>query len=263
MSRFLLFSWLLICFCLLTFDVVAKDKDLIFYMSFDKVVGDKILDDSGNGSDGSLKGDAKIVQDGKYGYALSVGGAGHVDCGNNPILNQEFSGLTIEAWVNPSELVAESAIVVKWAWTVPGDHIGLFMFSGKALVAVADGVTAEQGFIGQKVVKVGEWTHVAATWDSKDFSHKIFINGELDSVGKQTGKGINTKSPETLKIGAQITGTARYFKGLIDEVAIYSRILNENEIRKDMKTGLLPVEHRGKLTNTWSKIKTLHSWRHM
>lgn len=256
MLRILLIG-LLICFCLLSLSVSAKDKDLIFYMSFDKMVGDKIQDDSGNDSIGTLKGDAKIVKDGKYGFAISLGGAGYVDCGNNPVLNQEFPGLTIEAWVNPKVLSPESTIVGKWAWTVPGDHIGLFMFAGKALVAVADGVTSEQGFAGKTVVKENNWVHVAATWDSKDFSHQIFINGELDAVGKQTGKGINTKSTETLKIGAQITGTTRYFTGLIDDVAIYGKVLTDSQIKIDMK-GLAPVEPYGKLLDTWANIKTLH-----
>ncbi|MGQ9609467.1 MAG: LamG domain-containing protein [bacterium] len=250
----LLLTSILMCFLIVSINLYAKDKDLIFYMSFDTMVGDKVQDDSGNGSLGTLKGDAKIVKNGKYGSAISLSGAGHIDCGNNPILNQEFAGLTIEAWVNPAMLVPESMIVGKWAWTVAGDHIGLFMFNGKGLIAVADGVTSEQGFVGQKAVKENTWSHVAATWNSKDFSHQIYINGELDSVGKQTGKGINTKSNETLKIGAQITGTARYFNGLIDDVAIYGRILTEEEIKADMK-GLAPVDYFGKLLDTWAKIK--------
>lgn len=233
----------------------AKDKDLVFYMSFDKMNGDKIQDDSGNDNIGTLTGDAKIVKNGKYLSAISLEGAGYVDCGNNPIVNQEFTGLTTEAWVNPKVLSPESTIIGKWAWTATGDHIGLFMFAGKVLIAVADGVTSEQGFSGKNVVKENEWVHVAGTWDSKDFSHQIFINGELDSVGKQTGKGINTKSQETLKIGAQITGTARYFTGLIDDVAIYGRILTNDEIKKDMR-GMAPVEYLGKLSSTWASIKS-------
>ena len=253
----ILIGFLLVCFgfCFLSFDVAAKDKDLVFYMSFDKMNGDKIQDDSGNDNIGTLNGDAKIVKNGKYGSAISLAGAGYVDCGNNPILNQEFTGLTVEAWVNPKVLSPESTIFGKWAWTATGDHIGLFMFAGKAMVAVADGVTSEQGFSGKKVVNENEWVHVAATWNSKDFSHQIFINGELDSVGKQTGKGINTKSQETLKIGAQITGTARYFTGLIDDAAIYGRILTDQEIKKDMQS-LASVEYFDKLSSTWAGIKT-------
>jgi len=255
----LLAEFLLVCFafCFSSFAFAAKDKDLIFYMSFDKMVAGKVQDDSGNENVGTLTGDAKIVKNGKYGSAVSLGGAGYVDCGNNPVMNQEFTGLTLEAWAKPEVLSPESTIIGKWAWTAAGDHIGLFMFAGKALVAIADGVTSEQGFSGKIVVNEKEWVHVAATWDSKDFSHQIFINGELDSTGKQTGKGINTKSAETLKIGAQITGTARYFTGLIDDVAIYSKVLTEDEIKRDMQS-LAPVEYSGKLANTWGGTKSVY-----
>jgi hypothetical protein len=255
--KFLLVSlvWAILVVCFSSIGGAAKDETLIFYTSFDNMSGDKIQDDSGNGSLGTLNGDAKIVKDGKYGSAVSLGGAGHVDCGNNKILNQAFPGLTIEAWVNP-KVLGEQAIAVKWAWTVAGDHIGLFLFSGKGLIAVADGLTSEGGFQGTKAIKTNEWAHVAATWNSKDFSYQIYINGELDGSGKQNGKGVSTKSPETLKIGAQITGTQRYFTGLVDEVAIYSRVLTEEEIKKDMKGNIADVQPSGKLSATWAIIKT-------
>ena len=103
----LLIISLVVCFS--SIGKAVKDKDLVFYMSFDKKSGDMIVDDSGNGNAGTLNGDAKITKDGKYNSAVSLGGAGYVDCGNNEILNQDFPGLTIEAWVNPKAL-GEQAI---------------------------------------------------------------------------------------------------------------------------------------------------------
>ena len=248
----LLMISLVVCFS--SIGRAVKDSDLIFYMSFDKINKDTIEDITGNGNTGTLQGDAKITKGGKYGSAVSLGGAGHVDCGNDKILNQEFPGLTIEAWVNP-KVLGEQSIAVKWAWTVPGDHLGLFLFDGNGLIAVADGVTSEGGFRGAKAIKPNEWAHIAGTWDSKDFSYQVYINGELDGSGKQNGQGINTKSEETLKIGAQITGTQRYFTGLIDDVAIYGRVLKADEIKKDMKGDIADIQPSGKLSATWARIK--------
>lgn len=233
----------------------AKDPDLIFYMSFDNASGDEIEDDSGNGSTGFLNGDAELTADGKFGSALSLGGAGHVDCGNAEILNQDFPGLTIEAWVYPTALGDIQAPAVKWAWTVQGDHFGLFLSENKPLVAVADGVTSEGGFAATGAINENEWTHIAVTWDSQSFNEQVYINGKLDSEGRQNGSGINLNSAETLKIGAQITGTPRYFIGLIDEVAVYGRVLTEGEIKIDMQ-GMAPVQPSGKVPATWAEIKT-------
>jgi hypothetical protein len=63
------------------------------------------------------------------------------------------------------------------------------------------------------------------------------------------------EAEETLKIGAQITGTQRYFTGLIDDVAIYSRVLKADEIKKDMTGNIADIQPSGKLSSTWAKIK--------
>ena len=248
----LLVSSLVVCFS--SVGGAAKNPDLIFYMSFDNASGDEIEDDSGNGSTGFLNGDAELTADGKFGSALSLGGAGHVDCGNADILNQDFPGLTIEAWVYPTALGGIQAPAAKWAWTVQGDHFGLFLSEDKPLVAVADGVTSENGLTATGAINENEWTHVAVTWDSQSFNQQVYINGKLDSEGRQNGSGININSAETLKIGAQITGIPRYFIGLIDEVAVYGRALTEGEIKIDMQ-GMAPVQPSGKVSTTWVEIK--------
>jgi hypothetical protein len=47
---------------------------------------------------------------------------------------------------------------------------------------------------------------------------------------------------------------ARYFKGIIDEVMIYDRTLNADDI-KELATEGLPVESKGKLAITWGTLK--------
>mgnify|MGYP001604584393 CR=1 FL=1 len=58
---------------------------------------------------------------------------------------------------------------------------------------------------------------IAGTW--KGNAHEIYLNG-IDASGKQTGNELNINSQETLKIGAQVTGTGIFFNGLIDEAAV-------------------------------------------
>jgi hypothetical protein len=234
----------------------ASDPDLIFFMSFDKVSGDEVEDDSGNGNTGTLTGDAEITKDGKFGSALSVSGEGYVDCGNGEILNQEFPGLTIEAWVYPKAHSGIQMVVSKFTYTAEGDHFGLFLSDGKVGMGVADGKVAENGAaIGNTIIKENKWTHIAGTWSSEGFINKVYINGEFDGESKQTGKGINTNSDENLKVGAQVTGQPRYFIGLTDEPAIYGRVLTQDEISRDM-VGMAPVQPSGKLPTTWASIRT-------
>ena len=49
-----------------------------------------------------------------------------------------------------------------------------------------------------------------------------------------------------------------FLEGIIGDVAIYNRALTKKEIRTDMEEGVLPlaVQSAGKLTTTWSRIKS-------
>lgn len=229
----------------------ASDPDLIFYMSFNKASGDEVEDDSGNGNTGTLKGDAEIVKDGKFGSALSAGSAaGYVDCGNAEILNQEFPGLTIEAWIYPETVVGRQGIVMKFPYRIPRDHFGFGLDDKAVGIAVADGKVSERGF-NAGTIEEKKWIHVAGTWNSKDNNHELYINGKLAGKGPQTGKGINLNSDKSLTIG----GPEDPFNGSIDEVAIYSRVLTEDEIKRDMR-GVFAVQASGKVSTTWADIKT-------
>jgi hypothetical protein len=257
--KFLLAGLVIVVFvmCLSPIGRAAVDKDLFFYLSFDRVSGNTVEDESGKGNTGTLKGDAKIVKEGKYGAALSVSGGGYVDCGNGKVLTQLFPGITMEAWIYPKALAGVQSVVSKWANSIENDHYSLALVDNKVAAAVADGVTAEQGLAGNPVLATNKWTHIAHTWDSKDNTYRIYINGVFDATGKQTGKGINLKSTENLKVGAQVTGPAgpRYFNGLIDNAVIYGRVLKEDEIKKDI-AGMADVQPSGKLSTTWAGIKT-------
>jgi len=103
--------------------------------------------------------------------------------------------------------------------------------NGKPLIAVADGVHQENGLTGQLTLVPDRWQLVVGTWDKTTKQYQLYVDGMLDpAVGLQSGTGINTSSTTTLKIGAQVVGQPRYFKGWIDEVAIFNRALSPQEI---------------------------------
>ena len=59
---------------------------------------------------------------------------------------------------------------------------------------------------------------------------------------------------KNLKFGWDECCGARYFKGLIDEVMIYDRTLNADDLKRLATVGL-PVESKGKLAITWAELK--------
>jgi hypothetical protein len=80
-----------------------------------------------------------------------------------------------------------------------------------------------------------KWIHVVGTYDTASGDSKIYFNGILsDSI--HIGKVISNSSNLDLYIGG--TGTSKYryeqtfFKGAIDDVKIYNRVLSAIEVRQ-------------------------------
>ncbi|MCK4824798.1 LamG domain-containing protein, partial [bacterium] len=77
------------------------------------------------------------------------------------------------------------------------------------------------------------WSHIVATCDIKKGEQRIYVNGILKA--EQIGlKPVVVMNENPLRIGASSTGGA-CLKGKIDEVKIYNRVLDEEEIKKDYK----------------------------
>jgi hypothetical protein len=89
-----------------------------------------------------------------------------------------------------------------------------------------------------------------------DGGHIYSLNGDGDGVG---GTGINLpglSDTETVVVGKTHEG-AREFLGMIDEVRIWNRALDADEIGAEMNRGggETPVEPQSKLATTWAQIK--------
>ena len=94
-------------------------------------------------------------------------------------------------------------------------------------------VSGERDARGTVSILTGAWTHLATTYDGT--SLKLYVNGTL--VKTQSASGTMTVSNGVLKIGGNgIWG--EWYRGLIDDVRIYSRSLTPSEIQSDMN---LPV----------------------
>ena len=103
----------------------------------------------------------------------------------------------------------------------------------------------------------GVWYHVAAVYDGVNAS--IYIDGELGASSGYALGIADTGAP--VIIGSNYPDNSQCIKGLLDEVAIFSVALIDEEIQTIMNegleiaTGISPVEPSDKLTATWGHIK--------
>ncbi len=75
-----------------------------------------------------------------------------------------------------------------------------------------------------------------------------FHTEDFDEVDDKT-QDIN--SGQSIWIGEHLS---RFYKGLIDEVKVWNRPLNADELEQS-RLGTAPVDVAGKLTTTWGTIK--------
>lgn len=94
-----------------------------------------------------------------------------------------------------------------------------------------------------------KWYHVAGT--KKDGTLTFFVDGK--SIGTYNVPKPHENTAGTLFIGKTVYRAATFY---IDELYVYNRALNEEEVSEVMNGDLLSVEAQDKLTTTWGLLKT-------
>jgi len=225
-------SFILVLGLVLTSVAKAADPDLAAYWKFDDGSGTTAFDSSGNGNDGVFVGDPKWVT-GNLGGALEFDGDDYLNCGNGPSL-QIRDAITIAFWFKVE------AFQNTWeAFMAKGDDSYRTSRGGGTGDATHMGIsgTSTGGgngwFNGVTIITGGEWHHMAAIYDGAE--GRIYIDGVLDVTSPGTGQ-INESSYD-FWIGNNSQQTGRFLHGLLDDVRIYTRAMNDTEILGVMAGG--------------------------
>ena len=80
----------------------------------------------------------------------------------------------------------------------------------------------------------GDWHHAVGVCNGTNI--ELYIDGVLNVSGTNSIAGINT-STYINEIGSRTTGTANFFSGDIDEVAIFNYALSARQIKQDIYEG--------------------------
>jgi hypothetical protein len=80
--------------------------------------------------------------------------------------------------------------------------------------------------LGQAIPSIKAWNYVAVTYNGATI--QMYLNGILVGSGPEPGAGLCSGAP--LIIGSWYEGEPHYFKGRIDELRIYNRVLSTSEI---------------------------------
>jgi len=197
--------------------------------SFNEGSGPTVRDSSGNGNNGTLQGGASWTTSGKYGNAISFNGTNAYVSVPNSSSVQLTTGMTLEAWVNPSQRKGV------WRDVIYKGNDNYYLEADSTNGKPATGGTFGPPLFGSGALTTNAWTHLAGTYDGVTL--RLYVNGTQVSSRGQTGPiAISTNA---LQIGGDsIYG--QYFPGTIDEIRIYNRALSATEIQSDMNIAITP-----------------------
>ncbi|OLB62306.1 MAG: hypothetical protein AUI11_06080 [Acidobacteria bacterium 13_2_20CM_2_66_4] len=207
-------------------------RGLVAAYGFNEGVGVLTLDSSGQANTGTIAG-ATWTTNGRFGSGLSFNGTNAwVTIDDSPSLDLT-TGMTVEAWVNPSSATGSRTVLLKEA---PGGLAYALYSAVSGLRPVGYVHTKKDASAtGTTAVPVNTWTHLAFTFDGTTL--KLYMNGALVRTSNINGSnsGAITTSAGALRIGGNAV-FGEYFRGIIDEVRLYNRPLTAADIQVDMNT---------------------------
>ena len=242
---------------------VSQDE-LIIYYSFneDTLKGDDVLDVSGNGNDGFLRGPNLEIVDGKVKECMEFpGSAAEYISVRNHMYDGPIEEISLVAWVKTDV----RGMIASWDRSeffrfAVGDDVG--GNNGTTFVAF-DNCCPIHDWFGKTDVADDDWHHLVATFDGDE--KRIYVDGELDEkIAAPTqviGAGLDRFG--FIGIGSEAaafnaaTGPNWAFNGLMDEFMLFHRALSEKEVESLAQGRANPfaVEPTDKLTTTWGYIK--------
>ena len=202
-------------------EITMTDPDLAGWWKFDEGKGEVALDWSGHGNHGTLRGAPQWVV-GQHGGALYFDGSSAlVRAPHIPLDSRSF---TITMWVNP-ELFTTEQIVFSQRQTSDTDTDMHFRLYGPGSGNVRMGFY-NNDLDSSTALEENNWYHLAFWYDVENQTRRIYIDGALDAEAASTPY-LGT-SGDTV-VGSW-DGASQWYRGIIDDVRIYSRALTPEEI---------------------------------
>ena len=241
----LIITGLVIILAVLT-GTIAKGEVLGLWL-FDERQGNLAQDSSGNGNDGTIEGATYVP--GQYGTALKFNGDDFVDIP----LPQSLEGkteeaYTVEVWVKIDKAPpADHSTIIFWHQPMV---LGFTSSTGGGLYGYVGGTSKITDPDGPDRSPIGEWFHVAQTYDGK--TQKLYRNGE--EIASQEVAVTPSYEQVVWTIGAPEARDQMFLESaVLDELRVLNEALPPEEL--GFFNRFSAVKPTGKLTTSWANVK--------
>lgn len=224
---------------------IAGAQPPVGHWTLDDGQGLSARDASGNGHDGALMNDARGASwvTGRNGGAVEFSGGdpqqrNQAGCMQIPGLGglDWSKGLTVSLWLRFNELTRPATYEIVSnteddrgkGFRLMCSWLSIGLRSGEGGAGTTWGASSDPT---RFVPVVGEWYHIAATYDSGVF--RVYVDGELQ--GQSEGELALTPGLPTVYVGAYHGGYAYGLNGVVDDLRIYDYARTSAQIVEDAK----------------------------
>jgi hypothetical protein len=246
---------LILLFCL-GFAAVANANLIALY----ELEGN-FSDTTGTQPDGVPNGSPEFFVDPERGNVLSVSPGNNVDCG--VVTDSSVLNMTVGFWVVPGEISSSEGPITSCSAdysTLPGwkvylrnddpEWLGPNDVWFRVMGEDPQGSSWEGGDLwiygDDPIYTPGEWIHLTFTFDDTSRMIKGYVDGlfAAERLVTEPTRAVGS-DVERLILGGQ----TEPFTGLLDEVALWNRVLTDDEVHDLYNYGPLGIEVPGKASN--------------
>ncbi len=229
------------------YSFVDFDSDLYLWLSMEDVKsdveGDVVIDRSSYHNDGLAEGHAFQNPNGRFGAAFEFDGINHGgDIPTDRIVIPGFQDLypifdtsfTVMAWARPD--INEKMVIVgtKSITNLPGWHLRTSGGNHRLRMGVNTGYTNATAVYAETSdpIQAGVWVHVVGIYDATEPSIHLYLDGAWVDTKTDTDGVVSTGYGNDLELAIAVPeDPQKAWDGLVDEVLIFNRVLDADEIK--------------------------------
>jgi hypothetical protein len=209
---------------------IPPDPSLIAWYPLDALDDGFTEDVSGNGRHAECVPSRALCPDivaGQVGMGMDFGDVTHLRVDNSDGFFDTTAGFTIAAWALLEETLRSAVMSKMLDGEFTSDNSWQLEYGddGRPAFTTANAMDHKVDFAVEPVV-LGNWVHLAGTWDGE--TKRLYVDGVLEY---ELPFVVDFDGSDILIGGDENDGApALVFDGNIDEVRIYDRALDEDEI---------------------------------
>jgi len=234
---------------------VAQSEEPILYYDFNAGAGKRVEDLSGNGLHGDISGDPAWV-DGVFSNGLEFTGTVNEYVQIDGLLPIGSTDSTLVMWIKvPKNAAGRVGILLGNYLDAPNSNWELHSL-GQMRIWWNNGQADVRGTTD---LRDNEWHHIAFIRDKENQRFAMYIDAELEQEFDEMPMD-DVEFTTRHRVGGDNRGNdSPWLQASIDELALYNRVLDEDEIEDLMGNPDIvskAVSPAGKLSVTWGQIKS-------